>query len=352
MLRILQSRLATKLVNYYPFGIDDDPEIKGKPWGGKGTARTFRFRITWKQRKDQIVFVKISPIWAKVNPGILEFEALQALYPLFSSSNAGCGVPKPLDFFQDLNAMVMESVGSISLKKYLLKNNSKKISPQTLTQMKTIIGNCGRWLALFHNFTANGTHTQFNVEPFFETFKKEYIALRGLDLLGADIVARIESIEKSFRSINGNWAMPCAMWHCDFTPGHVFVDQDSINVIDILGERDIPIYDDIGKWLASSSAVNAFPSAPFFDYGRMSLEMAQQFMNGYIKTTALAGEYFEHLTTLHRLKHLVLALYSQYSRISEMTHPYLGRLFGFFRLRPIFEQNISYALDNLSKQVS
>ena len=345
LVRILSGRAREHLKNYLSDVCPQhDISIKGKVWGGKGTARTFRFKIKYYKKQEQIMFAKLSPIFPKLNPGLSEYAALNTLYPEFLNISDRYGVPKPIAFFTDLNVLLMESVGNLSVKKYLTIHNRINTASEVIDKVQDVIGCCGQWLRLFHNITERGVDEQFNQEHYYDSFKKEYAEIKKAKLLSEDATKRIDTIIGGLRLLDINISMPCAMWHCDFTPGHIFVQENGVKVIDILGVYDVPIYEDIGKWLATSATFNTFPVSWNFDYHRM-ISMNKVFLDSYRDSNKLVTKTFVLFSNLYRLKQLVLNLYSQYQRIKGIAPARIAIFISVIKLRPLFESNINHALD-------
>jgi len=148
IIKIFCQRLRDNLKLYYPYLNESETDISGKSIGGP-YAKTFRYDITSGTSK-QTVFIKVCPIFERLNPAKLEYETLQLLYRKMPEVNAACAVARPLDIFQDLNAYVMESVGNNNFKTYLLKNNSMIKNGKSLPKLLSIVSGCAIWLKTFH----------------------------------------------------------------------------------------------------------------------------------------------------------------------------------------------------------
>jgi hypothetical protein len=346
LIKVLKSKIRESLKDYLADASHDDISLAGKVWGGKGTARTFRFVMKYRDEQEHILFAKLSPIFPKLNPGLAEYEALKILYPYFLSLSHNYGVPKPIAFYPELNVLLMESVGSMSVKKYLTFYNKKNISFDAINKVKEVICNCGQWLRLFHSVTERGVKEQYHHKHYFDGFKNEYEVLKKLKMLSGKNIIKIESLNKTLCTLDNNIDMPCAMWHCDFTPGHIFIQENGVKVIDIIGVYDVPIYEDIGKWLATSATFNTFPVSWSFDYQRM-LAMDSVFMNSYCESNILVNDTFILLSNLYRLKQLVLNLHSQYYKIIGIVPKMIANAISYQKLKPLFESNINHALDSI-----
>jgi len=348
---ILCKRIEDNIGFYFPETAEGGIKIVGKSWGGTGTGRTFKFKILLADnKKNHDIFVKISPIYEKLNPGTSEYEALKLLYPQMSLATKCCHVPRPLDFFYDLNALVTESVGSKSFKGYLLKNNSKKCAHKSTSNLYSMVIGCAHWLSAFHEITKSGMFVKFESSQFMETFKKEFELLRKLGLIKS-VIDRIEILLGRLPLLDGRFLMPCAMWHYDFTPGHVFIEDNKITVIDVLGLPNAPIYEDIGKWLSAMPTVNSFPLYPHFDYEHANGRLGDVFLDGYLSRTTLNKNEFLILSNIYKLKYFISTFVAQTSRISERVHPIASKIFVRLRLRKIFLSNMLRTIGCISERM-
>lgn len=351
IISILQERIERNIQTYLPEVGRNHQSTTGGKWGGTGTARTFRFEIAASNNKGKhILFVKLSPIFRKWNPGTLEYEALRMLYPKMSEANNAFQVARPIDFYYDLNALVMESVGDRSFKKYLLRINSKNSDEDTLSNLYSIIAGCGKWVSTFHRITRKGVFAKFYGIEFIKTLEKEFEFLKGFNF-NDDVIKKCDNILEKLFCLDGKFSLPCAMWHCDLTPSHVFIDNNKISVIDILGLEDIPIYEDIGKWLSGIATVNAFPLYIRFDYERANGKFADLFLQAYLSENDYNRDEFIMFSNIFKLKHLFISFEAQTSRISKKVHPIAGDIFSRLRLRKIYEKNIFETVDNISEKM-
>jgi hypothetical protein len=350
MISMLHKRIEENIEFYFPEAAARDVRIVGKPWGGTGTGRTFKFRILSPNSKvNHDLFIKVSPKFETLNPGTSEYEALKLLYPRMPLIAKGCHVPRPLDFFYDLNALLTESVGNKSFREYLLKKNSKKSGVESLSDLCSTVAGCGHWLGSFHEITKNGKFVKFDSSELIETFRRDFERLKRLGLFKF-VLAELETTFYSLRLLNERFLMPVAMWHYDFTPGHVFIDNNKITVIDILGLENA-IYEDIGKWLSAMGTVNSFPLYLYFDYERANSKLGDVFLEAYVSHTALDKDEFILLSNIFKLKYLVWTFLVQNERISQKIHPAAAKMFARLRLRKIYQNNILRTINTISEKM-
>jgi hypothetical protein len=351
IINIVKLKILKNINTYY--GIENESEvfISGKKWGGQETARTFRFQIQMSQssRKDYIIFVKLCPEYKTINPALIEFATLKKLYPIMSKKSSRFYVSRPLDFFQDINGYAMESVGTKCFKNYLLSNNSKFLNYKSISKLETIVSDCAKWLEQFHSITKSQHHKNFNIASVMTGISEDFDHKNFKDLkLKNEILDIIEQLSM----LNGNVNLPCAGWHWDFTPGHVYLDNNRISIIDIGGFPDAPIYEDIGRFIGAMAAINNFPWYPFYDHSRANIHLCDIFISAYLEETNYQKEPFTLFCYIHKLKYLIYWFYGQRMRINEKVGPIVEKLYTDLRLSRLYNQLISEAIVQIQNSLS
>ncbi len=325
---------------YYPGRGADGATVTGKSWGGQETARTFRFEIRWPGSVDPgVIFVKLCPVFPDLDPALMEYETLQILYHKMPSLQEDCFVSRPLDYYPDLHAYAMESVGTKSFKPYLLRANSRLRSDDAVSELFSIVDGCARWLRAFHEITRSQKTRQFEYKAFINGVNEDFDCqtLRKFRFQKATI-QQLDTLMERLASLDGKHDVPCAKWHWDYTPGHVYLDNNRISVIDILGMDDTPIFEDIGRFLASMTAINNFPFYPFFDFRRAEGPLCDRFIDSYAEGAPCDQELFRLYTHIYKLKYLIIWFFSQHDRVSRKINRAAGDAFANLRLVRFFEK--------------
>ena len=352
VIAILTQRLQDNLNSYYPDLDKNRTLITGKSLGGH-VASTYRFEIkSGNSSKKYIIFLKLCPIFEALNPALMEYQTLQLLYHKMPLIQEDCHVPRPLDYFPDLHAYAMESVGTKNLREYLLKNNSRLRGDDSINELLDLVSGSANWLRAFHKITMSVKSIKFNYEAFIKSFVEEF-DYRSLSnfRFPKSTVDRLEDTIKSLSSLNGVFDMPCAKWHWDYTPGHIFIDNNKISVIDILGLDNTPIYEDIGHFLSALTSINNLPFYLFFDFKRAKDRLCNQFINTYFHDTGYQKDEFVLLSNIYRLKYLIIYFSGQYKMISQKLHPLAGSAFANLRLVRLFNEPILQAIDEITKRI-
>lgn len=350
---IMITRIRENLKSYFPGMGCKTAKVCGRVWGGQETARTFRFEITTERKeKTYMIFVKLCPVFQSANPAKMEYETIRLLYDKLPSYGDNYLVPRPLEYFPDLNSYAMESVGHRSFKPYLLRKNSILRNESSLIPLYKIIEGCANWLWMFHEISKEKKQSKFNFTEFMESLNQEY-DYRMMDQFKfrKETLSKLNRVFNSLSYHSGSLSLPCAKWHWDFTPGHVFIDRNKISVIDILGLDNTPIYEDIGRFLASLSAINTFPFFPLFDYKRARGKLCDMFIEAYLSKTDYEEEAFMLYVNLYKLKYLIIWFFGQHFRVSAKLHPCLANAFANMRLVPIFERAILPTIDIIQKRL-
>ncbi len=344
----IANRLNQKLDSLYPEAKSSNATIHGYSLGGL-FAHTFRFVLAYNGKSVDI-FAKICPMYENLNPAKMEFDTLKLVYEKMQTTSNIYAVSRPLAYFEDMSCYAMESVGVCDLRSFYLKNNSVFAKSETVEALRQYIRGSAEWLSLFHSSTASNKSERFNIKTFIEGFDEEfsYRNLSGFSFKSPVLAL----IDKAFGRLSDgaiNFSMPLAGWHWDFTPGHVYLDNNKISVIDILGMSNTPIYEDIGHFLASITSINNLPKYPFFDRNRSATDFCNAFIEAYQKKSAIPHAEFMLLTNIYRLKHLIIYFLIQNRRISDKLGRFAGTVYSNYRAVPVFEKPILDCLSHINR---
>jgi hypothetical protein len=350
ILNILIPRFSERLELYFPELESSKVEVTGTAWSGQdGITRIFRLEIDAGD-STRFVFIKLCSLLERYNPAIVEYETLKLLHDKMPEA---LSVSRPLDIYEDLNAYVMESVGKNNFKHYLLKSNSKLLNKDSDRALISAVSGCARWLRAFHSLADTGTKERFDIISFTESRGKtfDYRRLSDFGFKKTTIMA-IEELMERLSSLNGTFVFPCAKQHGDYTPSHVYIDNDHISVIDILGFDNAPIYEDIGRFTASMSMVNTFPFYPLFDYNKCHSILCDVFINAYFSDSNIYEDVFFLFSNVYKLKNLIRWFGAQYLGACIRTHPIFGKIFAETILVGRYEKSIAHVINEASKRLN
>lgn len=203
-----------------------------------------------------------------------EYEALSFFWREFSQRSTRLAVPKPLDYFPEHAALVVEKCPGEKLSRSLrwarwLQTTAGR--RRLCQQVKA----CGQWLALFHHITQRSADPSVIYRRIEREFYRnlEICEVRGLDpALAAQIAVWFE--RKKSGAFTGDHQI--VGHHGDFGPHNVLVSPEKITVIDFEGWQEGILYEDLCYFLG---LIEAMPSY------HLSHELVQvikeNFLQGY-----------------------------------------------------------------------
>lgn len=326
-------RVRPQLTSYFPELNGQDSSIACVPIGGD-YAKTFRLDICTNELR-KVIFFKQCPIFERLNPGILEFDTLQVLYQRLPELTRLCAVARPLEYFSDWNAYAMESVAGENFKDHLLRLNSRLSSASAVTQLRASVSKCGEWLKAFHTTTQSSQSRPFVTTEYVASIQEE-VDLSSLKALrfSPPMLTELDTVLALLPRLDG-CLMPCAKWHWDYTPAHVFLDGDRVSVIDITGLDNVPVYEDVGHFLSALVTVNNLPWFPLYDRSRADGLLCDTFLHIY------CGEQVNDSAMLfanvYKLKSLLLWFHAQYCHASRVLPRYVSKALADYHLTRVFE---------------
>lgn len=342
------NRLKSGLGSLYPDINPAQVVVKGNSLGGR-FAHTFRFIIE-HPGEPITIFAKICPMYERLDPARKEFDTLKLLFAEMNSATSKYAVSRPLVYFDDLNCYAMESVGVNELRSFLLKHNSVFSSIDDVSRLEEYIVGSAEWLALFHKITVSKQVAKFDFHSFLNSFTEEFDYREiGQFSFSTSLVDDIDATFSGLSKLSRPVEVHLAGCHWDYTPGHVYMDNNKISVIDILGLDDTPIYEDIGHYLASITCINNLPNYPFFDRKRSATTFSIKFIDAYYNATNIDKNDYLLLTNLYWLKHLLIYFLIQNRQVSQKLGRVAGKVFSNLRGVRIFEQPIQQTLSEIKR---
>lgn len=246
----LQSRLRERVGYYY-----SNPEAVNLP------LRVVRIRRAAYSRL--LVFHGTSPngrvnirlaVKVYVDAGQLlfarqQYDTLNLLWNDFSKS-LYLKIPRPLDFFGDLPAIVMEEVGGCSVQELV-----KWASWLHWTHQKAVVAcrYCGEWLRHFHSVTRVG-RGPLDAREKHQSFQSGMAQLVKHGFAMATCKYLEEKIEILARNLSDQIEQR-SLVHGDFTVDNALVDGDVTTVLDVEGRYQNLIYHDMASFLNSVALV-------------------------------------------------------------------------------------------------
>ncbi|HSD30055.1 MAG TPA: glycosyltransferase, partial [Vicinamibacteria bacterium] len=208
-----------------------------------------------------------------------EFETMSFLYERFGA-DAGYGVPQPLRLDTAAAALVMDRCRGRPLHE-VVRGARWTRDPGRRRTLLSAVERAGRWLRLFQQHTARGGSAG---EPAPAQAALESLrcrARRDLEALVADGLSRRSTLAAaaSLDRFDATTLPPRVVGsHGDFWPGNIYVDDESVQVIDFEGYHEALPYEDAAYFLVQ---LRPFVTYPLMGGLRWRLEAA--FLRGYLE---------------------------------------------------------------------
>jgi thiamine kinase-like enzyme len=270
---------------------------------------------------NEEVFVKFPPVYEENNEGETEYKWLKFLFPKLSLINPNLGVPRPLDFYTDINALLTAKLIGKSFKQILLKYNSFTGSVDLKKKLDYYINLCGQWLKIFHNLTRMSEMKLLD-DAF---FRKIYAQLELLQSYGfpRDILMRINNLHQGIETFAIRHPMEIAGQHGDFEPSNIIINRDRVYVIDLSYNKKESIYNDIACFLVSLQTINPMSWYPVYDYMRIK-HLKNAFVQSYF------GHHWnpvhELFIEIYSLKHIIVRCQRHYEALNSQHTIFLKSL--------------------------
>ncbi len=267
---ILLERVSSNLKLYYP-GIDSGEllSVEGPRQFEYSTVYLIRFRGAPRK-----VLIKV--FRGEVEMALLQYGTLKVLWPLFSDKCRGLTVPRPLDLFADLNAIVMEEIPGRNLKE-LIHRSRWYLGSHTLEAFKK----SGMWLRQFHYFGNNGNKDKdvLKFEEVLEEIQEQLKRCVEHDLdqrLAADISNFLAS------EVHGiaQHEEPVSYLHGDFKIDNVVVSDQDVGAVDFSIRRRNLIHYDLASFCNSIDLIRMDPQHLWISNGFLG-RAKEIFLLGY-----------------------------------------------------------------------
>ena len=205
----IRQRVTEKAGEYFP-GIDREKlESECRPFSERSTYPLYLCRLSDSDGARPVAgaIVKFAPVHPDNNEGLTEFEHLKMLHEKLGSDGP-LRVPRPLDFYSDLNALVTEEVRGERFSRILLRDTSYFTGQERRQMLHQTIDWCGQWLAEFHRLTNRGSENIFD-EPFRDGINRKIRVLKRFGF-PARTVQRVSetvrALEEFGRRVLRNWS--------------------------------------------------------------------------------------------------------------------------------------------------
>ncbi len=243
----VRRRIAERAHRYVPDGPIEGADCCIRPLGEPSSYPVLAADVTDASGAVRLrAVVKFAPVFPENNEGRTEYEHLVRMHRRLGG-NGPLRVARPLDFYEDLDALVTERVGGERFNRVLLRDATRGAGAQTRERLARIARRCGQWLREWHAETAAG-----EVSAFGEAWRAHLDdVLERLSAVGFPREARA-AVESAARVLERwNVAAPLARRHGDYGPQNVHADDDAVWVFDLNYPDDAPVYVDVTYFLVT-----------------------------------------------------------------------------------------------------
>lgn len=344
-LSALQNRISDKADAYFPHlagrnvsvSVHRFPETSSYPLFGAD------IRETGGRGKTESIVIKFAPVLQDNNEGLTEYNHLRLMWDNVECKNGPIRVPRPLDFYDDMNALLTERVPGERFSRALLRSASLGAGKEDQTRMADGAVLCGRWLREFHRLTAKPDANPFDAEFVAEVNEK----LELFESFGFPKKAskRLRNTVEDLRAYGKLITAPVSGRHGDYGPQNVHVGDGFVYVFDLNYHTSAFIYDDINYFLVTLETINPYPRYFLFDR-RKVMALRDVFLTGYFGSD-------EPLTLEQRvlldgfyLKSLLFRCAKQRRNVSKQ-NVLMTRLYDLTRVRSYYPKRLGIQCDRV-----
>jgi len=301
MLGDIAERIRSRIARYFPETPLDSAsaQVSLRRLGETSSYPLFLAEARAPDGTARAIVVKFAPVFDDNNEGLTEFRHLRAIHDRLGPAGE-LRVPRPLDFYDDVNALLMERAGGERLSRVLLRDGGRFAGRDAARHLEATVRRCGEWLAVYHQVTRQGDAAPFGDE--FVARVDEKLGLFVCRGFGRATAGRVMDTVHALRAFGRDQRVAVSDQHGDYGPQNAHAGDDFVFVFDLNYHAPAPIYEDIDYFLVTLETMNPYPRQFFFDRRRVQALRAP-FLDGYFGATPreplleiyLAGYYLKSL---------------------------------------------------------
>ena len=279
MLGDIAERIRSRISLYFPGTSLDSAsaQVHMRRLGETSSYPLFLAETRAPDGTERAIVVKFAPVFDDNNEGLTEYNHLQVMHDRLGPARE-LRVPRPLDFYADTNALLMERVGGERLSRVLLRDGGRFAGHDAFRRLEATARRCGEWLAVYHQLTRQG-----DTAPFGEDFAarvEDKLALFQRHGFCRVTAARVMEVVRALRTFGHDRRVALSDQHGDYGPQNAHAGDDFVCVFDLNYRTPAPIYEDIDYFLVTLETMNPYPHQFFFDRSRVQALRAP-FLDGY-----------------------------------------------------------------------
>lgn len=348
---IVKEKLYERMPSYYPEFHGLRYIIEQVPFLEKSTYPLYLFKVRDISNViHRSIVVKFAPVYNDNNEGKTEYKNLTYAYERFEALGEDIHVAKPLDFFDDINALVVEKVEGERFGSKILRMNSKFASKREKEKLFRLIVQSGRWLYSYHQFTQAKIYCTLN-EKFVIELKKEMVALETYGF-PHKVTEKVLGVIYEIFSTMILHKFPLVNQHGDFGPQNIMISQNGMYVFDLQRSQYEIIYSDVAYFLVSLETINPLPKYPLYDF-KYSMVLQKAFMLGYFGAENGNLNDFEQLVlSVYYLKELIYRCAKQRNNIARKRSRLILSFFDLLKTRGYYPNRVMQLIDKITYKKS
>jgi hypothetical protein len=275
-LRIVAERIAARARDY-GFGAGAPGSVNLRPFDAASSFPLYLAEIGADTARPHKVVVKFAPIYGQHREGYAEFANLRTMAARLGPSQY-LHVPQPLDYWEDVNALVTEHRPGSRFSERILAAPPWFMAWRVRSSLMRTSRQCGEWLRIYHEATAREDGPAID-DHFLARMRRDIdrIPVRGPF---AGLRSHVEAALAVMREALADRRVPVAIRHGDYSPDNIHLDGDGICVFDLSHHSPAPVHDDITFFLVTLDTINPYPRYLAFDR-RVARALAGPFLDGY-----------------------------------------------------------------------
>ena len=197
-----------------------------------------------------------------------EFDELSKAHRYFERRSGGLRVVRPLDYSEELNAVVIEKASGCELGVLARSDEAA-----TLAAMRR----CGQWLRAYHEKVNRARPRIWTLGEFEGRLMKRREKLLALGVSAAQLDPLLANVVKVARTCRHR-EVPCSLLHGDYKLRHIWATESAIQVFDFGNVHAGPCYVDVAAFLVELSVLKL--GHPWFERRRVRA-YTETFLRGY-----------------------------------------------------------------------
>jgi hypothetical protein len=253
----IRGRIEDCWPTYFPsLATRPAPEIVCRRAAERGFSVTFEYELRFAQSSAEHVFVKVrrdSRNGAYLAHEVtqapellrLEYEELSRAHRYFSGRAGGLRVVRPIDYCEDLNAVIIEKASGRDL---------GLAAHRDVAAAMVAMRQCGQWLRAFHERVHKTRPRTWTVGEFETRVTNRREKLLALGVPAGQLDPLLAEVMKAARSCRQR-ETPWSLLHGDYKLRHIWASPGSIQVFDFGNVHTGPCYVDVAAFLVELSAL-------------------------------------------------------------------------------------------------